>query len=139
MTDHLSKKRRSWNMSQIRSSGTKPEKIVRSALHRRGYRFRIDVEGLPGRPDIVLPKHRKIIFVHGCFWHRHPGCRRCTTPTTNQVYWLEKFRNNIDRDKKVTKELEELGWEVLKIWECETKNRELNKIIDTSFMTDSDR
>ena len=121
MTDHLSKEDRSWNMSRIRSKNTKPEKKVRSALHKMGFRFRIGVKELPGKPDIVLPKHRTIIFVHGCFWHRHKGCKRCTTPSSNPEYWLRKFQKNTERDVSVSKELQDIGWRVIIIWECEVK------------------
>ena len=129
--DHLSKERRSWNMSRIRSKNTKPELMVRSALHRMGYRFRLNgkvskriyIKGiLPGKPDIVLAKYRTVIFVHGCFWHRHEGCSRCTMPSTNQNYWVEKFRRNVDRDIKIKIKLKQLGWKVLIVWECEILN-----------------
>jgi DNA mismatch endonuclease (patch repair protein) len=122
MTDHLTKKMRSWNMSRIRSRHTKPEVIVRSLLHRSGYRFKINDSKLPGCPDIVLPKYRTVIFVHGCFWHRHKNCPKTTSPSTNKEYWSKKFRNNVSRDKKVKKELENLKWRVIIIWECEVNN-----------------
>ena len=121
MVDHLSKEKRSWNMSRILSKNTKPETIVRSTLHRMGFRFRIGVKELPGRPDIVLSKYNTIIFVHGCFWHRHKGCKRCTTPSSNPAYWFNKFQKNVQRDKLVVKELQEIGWRVIIIWECEVK------------------
>src|SRR5690625_2783825 len=94
--DQLSKEHRSWNMSRIKSKDTKPEKIVRSLLHRAGYRFRLHVKRLPGKPDLVLPRYRTAIFVNGCFWHRHPGCKQATTPTANQTFWLEKFERTIE-------------------------------------------
>lgn len=133
MTDHLSRERRSWNMSRIRSKNTKPEVIVRSLLHRMGYRFRICVKDLPGKPDIVLPKYKTVIFVHGCFWHRHEGCKRCTTPSSNKKYWLEKFQKNKARDLRVVNELEEKGWRVIVIWECEIKGsaKEVRKMIES--------
>jgi DNA mismatch endonuclease, patch repair protein len=108
-TDNLSKEKRSWNMSQIRSKDTKPEIIVRSMLHRMGYRFRLHRKDLPGKPDIVLPKYKTVIFVHGCFWHRHKGCKRCTTPSANQTYWLPKLHRNADRDKQNQKLLKKTG------------------------------
>lgn len=117
--DHLSVEKRSWNMSRIRSKDTIPEMHVRSALHRAGYRFRLHVKDLPGKPDIVLPKHKTVIFVHGCFWHRHKGCSRATTPSTNQEYWQQKFKRNVERDKREQAELKKLGWKVIVVWECE--------------------
>ncbi|MFC1608498.1 very short patch repair endonuclease [Candidatus Latescibacterota bacterium] len=121
MTDHLSKKMRSWNMSRIQSKNSKPEVAVRSLLHRRGYRFRICTPNLPGKPDIVLKKYKTVIFVHGCFWHRHQGCKKCTTPSSNVEYWLKKFQRNVARDTKVKTELEGLGWNIIVVWECEVK------------------
>jgi DNA mismatch endonuclease (patch repair protein) len=121
MTDHLTKAKRSWNMSHIRSKNTKPEIIVRSLLHRMGYRFRIHQKNLPGKPDIVLAKYKTIIFIHGCFWHRHKGCKRCTTPSTNQKYWLPKLGRNIVKDKLNKKLLKKNGWLPIIVWECEIK------------------
>lgn len=123
MVDHLSKEHRSWNMSRIRSKDTKPEMIVRSLLHRMGYRFRLYRKDLPGKPDIVLPKYKTVIFVHGCFWHRHKGCNRCTNPSSHRKYWSAKFDRNIKKDHLNRVELRKLGWGVLVIWECEVKNR----------------
>jgi len=123
MADHLTKDKRSWNMSRIRSKDTKPEIIVRSLLHKMGYRFRLYRKDLPGKPDIVLPKYKIVIFVHGCFWHRHKGCKRCTTPTTNQKYWLPKLEHNIAKDKENRKKLKSLGWQSIIVWECEVKNK----------------
>jgi DNA mismatch endonuclease (patch repair protein) len=128
MVDHLTKEKRSWNMSQIRGKNTKPEIFVRSLLHRMGYRFRIHRKDLPGKPDIVLPKYRTVIFVHGCFWHRHKGCKRCTTPSTNKEYWLKKFERNKINDKIYKRELKEKGWKIITIWECETKNLSTSKL-----------
>jgi len=121
--DHLTPEKRSWNMSRIRSGDTKPEKIVRSLLHRMGYRFRLRPRNLPGSPDIVLPKLKIVIFVHGCYWHRHEGCPKSTSPKTNKEFWQEKFKRNVDRDRKREKELKLQGWQVIVIWECETENR----------------
>lgn len=106
-------------MSRIRCKDTKPELTVRSMLHRMGYRFRLHIKSLPGCPDIILPKHRVVIFVHGCFWHRHPGCKYAYTPKSRQAFWNEKFEINQKRHKKVTEELEKLGWKTFVIWECE--------------------
>lgn len=121
-------------MSRIRSCDTKPEKIVRSLLHRKGYRFRLHKKDLPGKPDIVFPRYKKIIFVHGCFWHRHDGCRYAYNPKSQIDFWKEKFRQNVKRDKKVQDALLQLGWQVHIIWECETKKFELlEEILDKIF------
>lgn len=109
-------------MQLVRSTDTNPEKIVRSLLHRLGFRFRLHRKDLPGKPDIVLPKYSTVIFVHGCFWHRHAGCSRASTPATNQEYWLNKFDRTVKRDKKNVKELQRQGWRVVTIWECELRN-----------------
>lgn len=121
MRDRLTKEHRSWNMSRIRGRDTTPERLVRSVLHRLGYRFRLHARKLPGRPDIVLAKHKTVIFVHGCFWHRHRGCRNCTTPTSNRAFWIEKLEGNAARDKVHERALRRLGWRSLVIWECETE------------------
>ncbi len=121
-------------MSRIHGRNTGPERIVRSVLHRLGYRFRLQGKVskricgngvLPGKPDIVLARFRTAIFVHGCFWHRHKGCKRCTTPKSNVAFWQNKFRRNIENDKKYRTQLEQAGWRVLVIWECEINNLEL--------------
>jgi len=109
-------------MRSVRGKDTTPEKVVRRLLHRLGFRFRLHRADLPGKPDIVLPKHRTVIFVHGCFWHRHRGCRHASMPATNQSYWREKFRKNQARDKKNRKRLEGDGWRVAIVWECETRD-----------------
>ena len=119
MTDTLSQKRRSWNMSRVRSKDTKPEILVRSLLHRNGFRFRLHKKGLPGKPDIVLGRYRTVIFVHGCFWHRHKGCPDSTTPKTRTAFWEKKFKENMERDKRTTLALHDLGWNVIVVWECE--------------------
>lgn len=123
-TDMFSKEKRSEIMSHVRQKNTKPERIVRSMLHRMGFRFNLHRVDLPGTPDIVLPKYRSVIFVHGCFWHRHLSCKRATTPVHNADRWQAKFERNIKRDKQKVSALEALGWQVLIIWECETKNAE---------------
>lgn len=120
--DSLSREHRSWNMSRIRGKDTQPELQVRSALHRLGYRFRLNRHDLPGKPDIVLPRYQTVIFVHGCFWHRHPGCRFAYTPKSRVEFWQAKFQRNVERHREVEEELTALGWRVLVIWECETSS-----------------
>lgn len=106
-------------MRRIRSSNTKPEVLLRKALHARGLRFRLHGRHLPGKPDIVLARHRVAIFVHGCFWHRHEGCKVATTPKSNTPFWVAKFERNVTRDERVRAELEAAGWRVIVSWECE--------------------
>lgn len=125
--DRLSIERRSWNMSRIRSEDTAPEKRVRSLLHQMGFRFRLHVKRLPGRPDILLPKYSTAIFVHGCFWHRHVACVNCTTPTNRREWWLTKLNANAARDELNQKALRKLGWRSIVIWECETESTEKMK------------
>lgn len=120
--DKLTPERRSWNMSRIHSRDTKPEKLVRSLLHRMGYRFRLHRKDLPGKPDIVLPRYRTAILVHGCYWHRHPDCRFAYTPKSNRQFWENKFQENIARDARQIQRLAALGWRALIVWECETRN-----------------
>ena len=122
MADRISAERRSWNMSRIKAANTKPEIAVRSLLHQMGYRFRIHVRSLPGKPDIVLPKYKATIFVHGCFWHQHPGCKYAYTPKSRDAFWKEKLRRNIERHGHVNRLLEEMGWSVLIVWECEVRD-----------------
>ena len=107
-------------MSRIRSRDTGPERTVRSVLHRMGYRFSLQRRDLPGNPDIVLPKYRTVVFVHGCYWHRHPGCKMAYTPKSRQTFWMKKFAKNVARDRKVKRELRALGWRVVVVWECQT-------------------
>lgn len=107
-------------MSRIRGKNTIPEMRIRSILHRMGFRFRLHVKDLPGKPDIVLPKYKTVIFVHGCFWHRHRGCKNCTTPTNRREFWIEKLEGNAARDKLHQKALKKLGWRTVVVWECET-------------------
>jgi DNA mismatch endonuclease (patch repair protein) len=118
MTDRISPEHRSWNMSRIRGKDTRPEMLVRSLLHRMGYRFRLHCSALPGKPDIILPKHRIALFVHGCFWHRH-GCKFSYTPKTRKEFWKRKFKRNVARHEEVTHDLLALGWHVVTVWECE--------------------
>lgn len=132
--DVFSKRTRSRIMSHISGKNTKPEILVRSLLHRMGYRFRIHKKDLPGRPDICLPKHKKVIFVHGCFWHGHENCPRSKRPTTNVEFWNKKIDGNIERDKENIKKLKRLGWQTLTIWTCEIKNQEELKTKLISFI-----
>jgi DNA mismatch endonuclease (patch repair protein) len=122
--DKLTPEHRSWNMGRIKSGDTKPELTVRSIFHRMGYRFRLHRKDLPGKPDIVLPKYKTVIFVHGCFWHRHEGCKYAYTPKSRTDFWQEKFQSNVERGRKVVNELIKMGWHVLIIWECEIKTPE---------------
>ena len=124
MTDIYSQERRSKVMAQVPAVGTKPELLVRQVAHGLGYRFRLHKENLPGRPDLVFPRHRKVIFVHGCFWHGHENCRKAKRPETNRVFWEKKLSRNMERDFRNTAALKESGWLVLVVWECETRNRE---------------
>jgi DNA mismatch endonuclease, patch repair protein len=112
---------RSSNMRAVRSVDTKPELIVRKLLHKIGFRFRLRRTDLPGKPDIVLPRYKTVVFVHGCFWHRH-ACKRASMPKTRTKFWEAKFADNVVRDKRVTDELQALGWQVVVIWECETRS-----------------
>lgn len=116
--------RRSALMSRIRSGNTKPEIAVRRLLHALGYRFRLHRRDLPGRPDIVLPRHRLAIFVHGCFWHQHPGCRLASRPKTREDYWLPKLAGNVQRDERAYENLRATGWRVAVVWECDTRKPE---------------
>lgn len=140
MADKLSRTRRSWNMSRIRSRDTNPEFIVRRALRHLGYRFRVHRNDLPGKPDVVLPKYRIAIFVHGCFWHQHTGCIDCSKPKTNARYWRPKLLANVHRDRKYLRRLRRIGWTPIVIWECQTQKpaqlrerleRKLNSKIDS--------
>lgn len=120
--DTVSKAIRSWNMSRIRCSDTAPERAVRSLLHRMGYRFRLHCKALPGRPDVVLPRYRTVVLVHGCFWHRHKSCRFAYVPKTREEFWQAKFDANVARDQVVFRSLRAQGWHVIVVWECETRN-----------------
>lgn len=133
MVDIVSNKVRSRMMSGIRSSNTKPELLVRTYLHARGFRYSLKKRtDLPCQPDIVLPKYGVAIFVHGCFWHRHQGCRYATTPKSNADFWIKKFRANVERDDRCETDLSALGWRIATIWECELKKdcqRKLDELI----------
>lgn len=117
--DIVSRDTRSRMMSGIRGKNTKPEHAVRKVAHALGYRFRLYRKDLPGSPDLVFPSRNTVIFVHGCYWHRHKGCRYCYSPKSNIEFWKRKFKSNVSRDKRVRKELEQRGWHVATIWECE--------------------
>jgi DNA mismatch endonuclease, patch repair protein len=124
MTDVFSKEKRSLIMSRVKGRDTKPEVLVRSFVHRMGFRFRLHRRDLPGRPDIVLPRHGKVIFVHGCFWHGHKRCPRSKRPTTKRRFWNKKLDGNVQRDKRVRRKLGTMGWKVLVLWQCETRSSE---------------
>lgn len=136
--DKLTTKRRSEVMSRVKGINTTPELRVRRALHAMGFRFRLHRKDLPGKPDIVLPKHRLCLFVHGCFWHQHEGCKRATFPDTNREFWAKKFEQNRERDKRITSELVQAGWRVCVIWECQTKDEnalssEISRCFDQTY------
>mgnify|MGYP001250869142 CR=1 FL=1 len=133
MTDNISISRRSWNMSQIKGSNTKPELIVRSFLHKNGLRFRINDKNLPGKPDIVLKKYQTVIFVDGCFWHRHKGCKYAYNPKSREDFWQKKFKDNIERDNKINNLYARLPWRLIRIWECEINEKKLNDIAKSIF------
>ena len=127
---HKVSEQRSRNMSAIKSKNTKPEIKVRKVLHSMGYRFRLHSKNLPGSPDIVLSKFKTVIFVHGCFWHRHENCKYASIPKTRQEFWNKKFIENIKRDAEIQEKIKNLNWRSVVIWECETKNIDnLRKII----------
>lgn len=132
MADTISQQKRSWNMSRIRSKDTAAEVKARKYLFSQGFRYRKNVAGLPGKPDIVLPKYKTVIFVHGCFWHRHEACKRAATPKTRQEYWLPKFERNVMNDKKHAEELASAGWTVIVLWECEI-NWNFQRIMDKTI------
>lgn len=133
MTDIKTIEERSRNMAAIKGKDTKPEMIVRKYLFSRGLRFRVQVRKLPGNPDIVLPKYKTVIFVNGCFWHGHEGCKYFRLPKSNVEFWKEKIERNIERDRESMRALLDLGWKVIRVWECELRNKAnreetLNKI-----------
>lgn len=124
MTDVYNSEKRSEIMARVRATGSKPELIVRQVAHGLGYRFRLHRTDLPGKPDIVFPRHRRVILVHGCFWHGHKGCAKARRPVTNREFWDRKLSRNVERDSENAVVLRRIGWKVLVIWECETKDRE---------------
>ena len=129
MADVHEPETRSYNMSQISGKDTKPEMMVRKFLHGNGFRYRLHVKDLPGKPDLVLPKYNSVIFVHGCFWHAHVGCKYFKIPTTRTEWWKNKLFGNRERDKKYIRQLEDLGWNVIVIWECELKPEKKEKTL----------
>lgn len=128
MADVLTEKQRHYNMSRIRSKNTKPEEMVRKYLFSKGFRYRKNDARYPGKPDIVLPKYKTVILIHGCFWHQHPGCKAARIPDTNSEFWKNKFEKNIARDAKEKRELEEAGWIVIILWECEISTKKKREI-----------
>lgn len=120
MTDILTQAQRSALMSKIRGKDTKPELVVRRLIHRMGFRYRLHCRDLPGSPDLAFPSRRKVIFVHGCFWHRHPGCCDAVLPKTRSDFWAGKLARNVKRDATVKRQLRMAGWQVMTVWECAT-------------------
>jgi DNA mismatch endonuclease (patch repair protein) len=131
MTDVHSKETRSYNMSRIRSKDTKPELLVRKFLHKNGFRYRLHVKDLPGKPDIVLPKYKTVIFIHGCFWHGHEGCKYYVVPKTRTEWWLNKIGTNTTNDANAENFLKNAGWNIIKIWECELKPANVFETLST--------
>lgn len=140
MTDTLNEQQRHYNMSRIRSKDTKPKEIVRKYLFSKGLRFRKNDMRYPGHPDVVLPKYKTVVFVNGCFWHRHEGCRYASTPATNREFWNHKFERNVERDAREQKELRETGWNVIVVWECELKKAVREETLERLYheITDSE-
>lgn len=139
MPDNMTTEQRSERMSRVRNKDTKPERVVRSLLHRLGYRFRLHDKKLSGKPDIVLARHRKVVFIHGCFWHRHGVCRALSIPENNSDFWARKFAENVRRDGEKLAALREAGWDVLVVWECQTKDRDKLERTVRSFMNKTTR
>lgn len=133
--DRITQDQRIHLMSQVRAKNTKPEMVVRSFLHRNGFRFRLHVKSLPGTPDVVLPKYKTVVDIRGCFWHRHPGCKKTTTPSTHVDFWQRKFTDNIARDQRIEAELRRLGWHIIVIWECEVINGSFRQRIEKELLT----
>jgi DNA mismatch endonuclease (patch repair protein) len=135
MADVHSKETRSYNMSRIRSKNTKPEMLVRQFLYKNGFRYRLHVKNLPGKPDIVLPKYKTVIFIHGCFWHGHDGCKYYVVPKTRTEWWLNKIQGNANNDTKAEVLLKEAGWKIIKIWECELKRLLSQKTLEQLLLS----
>ena len=129
MSDILTPSQRHRNMASIRSASTKPELKIRHLLWHRGFRYRVNDRRLPGSPDIVLPKHKTVIFIHGCFWHGHKGCKNYTVPQTNTDFWIAKVARNQERDQEVWRKLEAKGWSVIIVWECELKKTQFEETV----------
>lgn len=130
MADNLTESQRHYVMSQVHSVSTKPELKLRRSLWRQGFRYRVNDKKLPGKPDIVLPKYRTVIFIHGCFWHGHKGCKNYTIPKTNTVFWVAKVARNQERDQEVWRKLEAKGWAVIIVWECELKKKQFEETVN---------
>lgn len=128
MTDTLSKQRRSLAMSKVRSGDTKPEWILRCGLHRLGFRYRLRNKRLPGRPDLMFQQYRSVVLVHGCYWHRHSGCQDASMPKSNVAFWTRKFAENVERDRRVERDLAGRGWRVMVVWECELVTRTVETV-----------
>jgi DNA mismatch endonuclease, patch repair protein len=127
MADKVSKEKRSYIMSRVKSKDTRPEMLVRKYLYASGFRYRLHSKTLPGKPDLVLPKYKAAIFVHGCFWHNHQDCSRSNlTPKANNEYWKNKINRNVNRDKHSVQQLQELGWRTFVVWECELKKKSID-------------
>ena len=131
MADVHSKETRSYTMSQIKGRNTKPEMLVRKFLHAQGFRYKLHDKTLPGKPDIVLPKYKTVIFIHGCFWHGHEGCKYFVVPKTRTEWWLNKINGNIANDEKALKTLQQAGWKIITLWECELKSEKLEISLDS--------
>jgi DNA mismatch endonuclease (patch repair protein) len=129
MADVHSKETRSYNMSRIKGKDTKPELLVRKFLHKNGFRYRLHVKDMPGKPDIVLPKYKTVIFIHGCFWHGHEGCKKATLPTTRADWWNDKINRNIQNDINAEAALKAANWNVITIWQCELKSDWGNQLL----------
>lgn len=129
MADVHDKATRSYNMSQIKGKDTKPEMLVRKFLHAHGFRYRLHVKDLPGKPDIVLPKYKTVIFIHGCFWHGHLNCKYAAIPKTRTEWWQNKINGNISNDKKAVKDLKERGWRCIIVWSCYLKPNKINRAL----------
>lgn len=131
MADVHNKEQRSYNMQQIKAKNTKPEMLVRRFLHSKGYRYKLHDKKLPGKPDIVLPKYKTVIFIHGCFWHGHINCKYFKLPKTRTEWWSKKIEANKQNDSKNSLSLKELGWKVIETWECQLKNTQGSKTLES--------
>jgi len=134
MSDNHSKEVRSYNMSRIKSTDSKPETIVRKFLFSKGLRYRKNVKNMCGKPDIVFPKYKTVVFVNGCFWHGHEGCKYFVMPKSNTEYWMPKISKNIDRDKNNYKQLSEEGWKIIIVWECQLKKDKLQRTLEELYL-----
>lgn len=131
MNDKVTPEKRSEIMRRVKSKNTQPELLVRRKLHSRGFRFRVHDGKLPGSPDLVFPKYKVALFIHGCFWHRHAGCRAASTPSTNKAYWNKKFKRTLQRDRETSSLLKKLGWRVFVVWECSLSKKSQEMTLET--------